>query len=61
MNKKLNEYLKRDEAAEYLGVSPTTLLNWEREGKLLVYRHPMNNHRLYDKEELDALLEGVRK
>lgn len=53
---KLDKYLRIKEAAEYLGVSPNTLRNWGRTGKLSERRHPMNDYRLYAKEELDALL-----
>ena len=53
---KLDGYLRIKEAAEYLGVSPNTLRNWGRSGKLAERRHPINHYRLYSKEELDALL-----
>jgi excisionase family DNA binding protein len=53
---KLDGYLRIKEAAEYLGVSPNTLRNWGRSGKLTERRHPMNDYRLYSKTELDALL-----
>lgn len=53
---KLDRYLRIKEAAEYLGVSPNTLRNWGRSGKLAERRHPINDYRLYAKKELDALL-----
>lgn len=53
---KLDGYLRIKEAAEYLGVSPNTLRNWGRSGKLAERRHPINGYRLYAKKELDALL-----
>ena len=53
---KLDGYMRIKEAAEYLGVSPNTLRNWGRSGKLAERRHPINDYRLYAKEELDALL-----
>ena len=43
------------EAASYLGVSKSTLRNWDREGKLKAYRHPVNNYRAFDLEELRGL------
>ena len=58
---KLSDYLRISEAAEYLGVSPNTLRNWENAGKIAAHRHPMNSYRLFKKEELDALLEQVRE
>lgn len=53
---KLDGYLRIKEAAEYLGVSPNTLRNWGRSGKLAERRHPINGYRLYAKAELDVLL-----
>ena len=53
---KLDEYLRIKEAAEYLGVSPNTLRNWGRSGKIPERRHPANGYRLYSRKELDALL-----
>jgi excisionase family DNA binding protein len=52
MNKK---YLSIKEAAEYMGVSALTLRNWDKTGKFSPSRHPMNNYRVYDKDELDEL------
>ncbi len=58
---KLSDYLQISEAAEYLGVSPNTLRNWERAGKIVAHRHPMNAYRLFVREELDALLQQVQQ
>jgi DNA (cytosine-5)-methyltransferase 1 len=55
------EYLRIKAAAAVLGVSVNTLRNWERSGKLVTYRHPVNGHRLYRREELDALLAAVER
>jgi excisionase family DNA binding protein len=53
---KLRDYLRISEAAEYLGVSPNTLRNWENAGKVLAVRHPVNGYRLFKKHDLSALL-----
>lgn len=58
---KLSDYLRISEAAEYLGVSPNTLRNWERAGKIEANRHPVNSYRLFKKEELDDLLKQVQE
>ncbi len=58
---KLDGYLRIKEAAEYLGVSPNTLRNWGRNGKLTERRHPINDYRLYAKKELDRLLAKAEK
>lgn len=53
---KLSDFMKIADAAEYLGVSPNTLRNWETAGKIIAHRHPVNGYRLFKKEELDELL-----
>jgi excisionase family DNA binding protein len=53
---KLRDYLRISDAADYLGVSPNTLRNWERAGKIVAHRHPVNQYRLFRREDLDALL-----
>jgi excisionase family DNA binding protein len=58
---KLREYLRISEAAEYLGVSPNTLRNWERTGKIIAHRHPVNSYRLFQRKDLDNLLEKAER
>lgn len=58
---KLRDYLRIAEAAEYLGVSPNTLRNWENAGKLVAHRHPVNHYRLFRRNELEALLKQVER
>lgn len=58
---KLKDYLRISEAAEYLGVSPNTLRNWENAGKLVAHRHPINGYRLFKKEDLDEVLKQVKR
>lgn len=53
---KLNEYLTVKEAAECLGVSPNTVRNWGREGRITEHRHAVNNYRLYRRDQLEQLL-----
>lgn len=43
---KLKDFMRISEAAEYLGVSPNTLRNWENAGKIAAHRHPVNGYRL---------------
>jgi excisionase family DNA binding protein len=58
---KLSHYLRISGAAAYLGVSPNTLRNWVNAGKIAAFRHPVNDYRLFKREDLDALLKQVRK
>lgn len=59
--KKFNEYLRIKEAAQFLGVTENTLRNWEDVKKINAYRHPQNDHRLYDQDELKQLLIKVKQ
>ena len=54
--KNLQNLMTITQAAEYIGVTPLTLRNWDKSGKLRVVRNPINGYRLYDKEELDNFL-----
>ena len=56
----LGEYLTVGEAATTLGVSRSTLRNWDKAGKLKAYRHPVNGYRLYNRNELEALMQKVQ-
>lgn len=49
-------YFKILEASEFLGVTSQTLRNWDKTGKLIPYRHPMNNYRMFKKSDLEKLL-----
>src|SRR4051812_6861101 len=51
------EYMTVGEAAEFLGVSPWTLRNWDKAGRLRPRRHPKNGYRIYRHEDLRAVLE----
>lgn len=56
---KLSDFLRISEAAENLGVLPNTLRNWVNAGKIAAVRHPVNDYRLFKREDLDALLKKV--
>jgi excisionase family DNA binding protein len=49
------------EAAELFGVTPQTIRNWDRKGKLKASRHPMNNYRLYNRRELEKIVRRIEK
>jgi MerR family copper efflux transcriptional regulator len=57
----LRDFLRISEAADYLGVSPNTLRNWENAGKIAAHRHPVNGYRLFKQDELDALLSQLQE
>lgn len=58
---KLDSFLTVKDAAEYLGVSPNTLRNWGREGKVPMHRNPINGYRLFKTQDLDALVQEIEK
>lgn len=57
---KIIDYLKVKDAAKFLGVTPNTLRNWEKDKKIPVYRNPQNSYRLYKKEDLEQLLSSIK-
>ena len=50
------EYLTIKDASELLGVTPTTLRNWDKSKKLIAHRNPVNGYRLYAVEDLTKIL-----
>ena len=58
---KISDYLSVKDAAEFLGVSRDTIRRWDKKGKLKAYRHPMNRYRLYKKEDLQKILNEIKR
>lgn len=58
--KNLQNLMTIAQAAEYIGVTPLTLRNWDKAGKLKAVRNPLNGYRVYDKEELDKFLSQLQ-
>lgn len=52
----MKKYLTIKEASELLSVTPLTLRNWDKAGKLLASRNPINNYRVYRREDIEELL-----
>ena len=52
-------FLRIAEAARLLGVSISTLRNWDRHGKLRPRRHPINGYRIYERAEIERLKEQI--
>jgi DNA (cytosine-5)-methyltransferase 1 len=55
------KYLSVREVAQLMGVAPLTIRNWDAKGKLIAYRHPVNNYRLYKIEDVEILLRGIEQ
>ena len=52
-------YITIKQASKILGVSPLTLRNWDKNGKLKAHRHPMNNYRVYNIEDLEKVIREI--
>ena len=55
------QYLTVNEVAKILGVSSLTIRNWDQKGRLLAYRNPLNNYRLYKTEDVEKLLKDIEQ
>ena len=56
----LRDFITIQQAADMIGVSPATLRNWDRSGKLKAVRNPANRYRLYRVEDVNAFLARLR-
>ena len=54
-------YVRVQEAAKILGVAPNTVRAWGAAGKILEFRHPVNKHRLYRRDDLANLLQQIEQ
>jgi len=54
-------YVRVQEAAKILGVAPNTVRAWGAAGKISEYRHPVNGHRLYRRDNLENLLQQIEQ
>ena len=52
-------YLRIKQAADFIGVKTLTLRNWDKKGKLMAYRHPVNGYRLYRVADLDKFMKSI--
>jgi len=52
----MRQYITVKTAAKFLHVTPLTLRNWDKNGKLRAYRHPINNYRVYRLDQIETFL-----
>jgi excisionase family DNA binding protein len=57
----LRDFITIQRAADMIGVSPATLRNWDRAGKLRAVRNPANRYRLYRREDIECFLARLSK
>lgn len=50
------QFLTVQDASSLLGVSPSTLRNWDKTGKLKSQRNPYNDYRIYKKEDIEKII-----
>jgi DNA (cytosine-5)-methyltransferase 1 len=55
-----NKLISIKEAAEILNVSKLTLRNWDNSGKLVAFRHPINNYRVYNLEDIENIIKKIK-
>lgn len=53
------EYLTVKQVADFFGVTPLTLRNWDKSGKLRAMRNPLNNYRIYKAQDIKLLLRKI--
>lgn len=52
----VKRYYTIKETAAILGVTPLTLRNWDKKGKLKALRNPINNYRVYRADQIEMFL-----
>lgn len=57
---KISDYMSVNEAADFLGVTANTIRKWEVDRYLVPYINPINNYRLYLKEDLENVLRSIK-
>lgn len=55
------QFLNVKQVARILGVTPLTIRNWDKRGKLQAYRNPINNYRVYKVEDVEKLLGDIEE
>lgn len=56
----MEKYITIGEAAKILKISSETLRRWDKAGKFLSLRHPINNYRVYPETQLISLVEDLQ-
>ncbi|MDE1975504.1 MAG: MerR family DNA-binding transcriptional regulator [Patescibacteria group bacterium] len=59
MAENLPKLITIKQAASMLGVTALTLRNWDKSGKLVASRHPLNNYRVYNRDDILSLIDKI--
>jgi len=54
------EFVLVKEAAELLGVCPNTIRSWGASGKLVEYRHPINDYRMFKRKDIERIIKRMK-
>jgi site-specific DNA-methyltransferase (adenine-specific) len=57
----MENYLTISQAAKKIGVSSETLRRWDKTGKFPSNRHPINNYRVYTKEQIEFVINELQQ
>lgn len=52
----MDKYLTVGQVSEMIGVSCETIRRWDKAGKFISTRHPINNYRVYSIEQVDSFI-----
>jgi site-specific DNA-methyltransferase (adenine-specific) len=55
----MEPYLTISQVAQLVGVTSQTIRRWDKSGKFVSTRHPINNYRVYTQKQVDALLQEL--
>ncbi len=55
----MDKFIKVGQAAKELNISPETLRRWDKSGKFLSLRHPINNYRVYSEGQVLELFQEL--
>lgn len=57
----MDNFLTIGQAAKKLGVSAATLRRWDNSGKFPSQRHPINNYRVYNEEQIQLIVKEMEQ
>ena len=57
----MENYLTISQAAQKIGVSSETLRRWDKAGKFPSQRHPINNYRVYNEEQIEFVINELQQ
>lgn len=56
----MEKYIKVGDAAKILNINTETLRRWDKSGKFLSARHPINNYRVYSQGQVSTLIQELQ-